>query len=584
MLKVQLIHLLSRKKLISSFFLSAFFLTCSADGNSQCLSGTYTIGGVNPSFPTFLAAAQALNSQGVCGPVVFNVRNGTYIHQMYFTQPIAGTSAVNTVTYQSEQGDSSLCRIFSPLNSPGSVIQLYNVNHVRFKNLTLGDSLPTVGFPYVGGTILLSDCSDIIISNNKINSHQATTNNTYTLAAIRIHGASGNIRICNNWIRFGGYGIWNLDTAHNTVVEGNIFTDVASSIYYGKYQDSIYIRGNKLYPVSTLGDIIHLENCTRVVITDNQFNPEYYCYCYPDNEGIYLKNCNGTTTDPILIANNFIAFTETMYCSSGEMSGIFTDSCNYVTILHNTILMDIGESSWTSSAAIKVKRGIAVKIQNNILANYGSGFALKVYYPYSVNSNNNDLYCANGGIAYDYAALSNSMDESLTITEWRTYTGNDLNSWSMNPPLTHVIAPDPNAVMADLHIYPGTNFPPESVVNFVQVPIDIDGDVRPPTPTIGADQHWSPVSVNAASGEPGEIKVYPVPSDGSVTIDLGGSEISEVTLQIMDVAGNILQSNILGPSQGILNDAIDVSSFPAGVYILHIQAQGVDCYKRIVRQ
>jgi pectin methylesterase-like acyl-CoA thioesterase len=71
------------------------------------LCGTYTIGGSNPSFDTFNDAVSSLANAGISCPVTFKVRNGTYSEQVEVNQ-IEGSSATNTVTFESESKDSSL--------------------------------------------------------------------------------------------------------------------------------------------------------------------------------------------------------------------------------------------------------------------------------------------------------------------------------------------------------------------------------------------------------------------------------------------------------------------------------------------
>src|SRR5690606_19560094 len=46
------------------------------------LSGAYTIGGASPDFATISDAVTALEAYGICGPVVFNIRNGVYNEQV----------------------------------------------------------------------------------------------------------------------------------------------------------------------------------------------------------------------------------------------------------------------------------------------------------------------------------------------------------------------------------------------------------------------------------------------------------------------------------------------------------------------
>jgi len=68
------------------------------------LGGTFTIGGASPDYQTFADAVSDLNTYGLCGPTVFNVRPGTYNEQLSIGN-ITGTSATNTVTFQSETGN-----------------------------------------------------------------------------------------------------------------------------------------------------------------------------------------------------------------------------------------------------------------------------------------------------------------------------------------------------------------------------------------------------------------------------------------------------------------------------------------------
>ena len=68
------------------------------------ISGTMTIGGASPNYPTFAAAAADLVANGVCGPVVFNVRPGTYTEQVIVTRSsTSSTSNKFRVLRQSPQ-------------------------------------------------------------------------------------------------------------------------------------------------------------------------------------------------------------------------------------------------------------------------------------------------------------------------------------------------------------------------------------------------------------------------------------------------------------------------------------------------
>jgi hypothetical protein len=70
------------------------------------LSGNYTIGGTNPDFTIISDAVNELLTNGVSGPVIFNLRSGTYEENggtervLYIDQQITGVSESNTITFQ----------------------------------------------------------------------------------------------------------------------------------------------------------------------------------------------------------------------------------------------------------------------------------------------------------------------------------------------------------------------------------------------------------------------------------------------------------------------------------------------------
>ncbi|MEM6646875.1 MAG: hypothetical protein AAF730_11540, partial [Bacteroidota bacterium] len=102
------------------------------------LAGTYTIGGTSPDYATFAAAAADLNTNGVSGAVIFDVRTGTYTEQLTLGA-VTGTSATNTITFQSESGTASDVTLqFTPTSSSDNwTVQLIDTDHVIIQNLTL---------------------------------------------------------------------------------------------------------------------------------------------------------------------------------------------------------------------------------------------------------------------------------------------------------------------------------------------------------------------------------------------------------------------------------------------------------------
>jgi hypothetical protein len=170
------------------------------------LSGTYTIGGSSPSYATFSAAASALNSQGVSGPVTFNVRTGTYNEQFVITS-VTGASATNTITFQSESGVASDVTLeFSNTSSNNYVVELNGASYITIQNLTITSTEPT--FNYGQLLYFQNQCNYDNILNNTLKGLPVTS--WYTSADVVYAYCSGT----------------------GLVVEGNTITDGTMSMIW----------------------------------------------------------------------------------------------------------------------------------------------------------------------------------------------------------------------------------------------------------------------------------------------------------------------------------------------------------------
>ena len=118
--------------LISSWLFSIVF--------AQIPAGTYTIGGTSPDYATFTLAIADLNTTGLLGngPVTFNIRTGTYTEQVVINQ-IANATAVNTITFQSESGDSSDVILTYSLATFGDnyTLKLDGADYIIVKSITI---------------------------------------------------------------------------------------------------------------------------------------------------------------------------------------------------------------------------------------------------------------------------------------------------------------------------------------------------------------------------------------------------------------------------------------------------------------
>ncbi|MBL0176444.1 MAG: hypothetical protein IPP94_14470, partial [Ignavibacteria bacterium] len=118
------------------------------------LSGTFTVGGASPNYPNLAAVAADLNANGICGPVVFNVRTGTYTEQFNLAN-IAGASSTNTITFQSESGNKTdVTLTYGPTSTANNwTVNMSGADWVTFKNMTIKSTGTTYSnvFAWGGG-------------------------------------------------------------------------------------------------------------------------------------------------------------------------------------------------------------------------------------------------------------------------------------------------------------------------------------------------------------------------------------------------------------------------------------------------
>ena len=149
----------------------------------QLAAGTYTL---NPSlsssssnfisFTDFIAAVNC----GVTGPVVLNVKKGTYVGSLNFLN-VSGTSAVNTITINGRQ---SILIDTLITGKPDFILQIRNSNYITIDSMTFeAHASSTKGF-----VVSMGACNYNTIKNCKIIGDQTGT--TSTFGGLIISGSS----------------------------------------------------------------------------------------------------------------------------------------------------------------------------------------------------------------------------------------------------------------------------------------------------------------------------------------------------------------------------------------------------------
>ncbi len=423
--------------------------------------GTYTIGGTSPSYATFTEAANALNNLGIDGPVVFDVRDGTYTEQISLLD-INGANETNTITFQSESGDSTAVELtYSAGENYKYVVELIGTDYITFKNMTIS----ATGTEYSLVFYFRAGLNNLTISNCIINGygtgHESNQSVFYSGNAVFT-----DLTIENNLISAGRSGIWlqcdNNNYATGTRILNNSLSDQYSDGIFLKYHNAPKVDSNYVY--NSTGYYywgINLQYCSNnLSVQKNIINST------TNDGGIYLYYCTGTTSSRGLVANNFVEIGGTSYAY-----GIETSSSNYQRIYNNSIR--ITSTNTTYGRAYYNYNGTYIDVQNNIFSNFGGGYAYYANNTTSITTSDyNDLFSTGNNVGYWNGDRTN-------LTAFQTASTKDAHSLSVNP--VFVSATDMHITSSYIDSA-GTDLSPI-------VTDDIDGEARDATyPDIGADE------------------------------------------------------------------------------------------------
>ncbi len=463
--------------------------TTSVQGLFPALLGEYTIGGSFPDFASFSAAAVSLNNGGILAPVTFNVRNGTYNEQISLG-PINGSSAANTILFQSENGDNEFVRL-EHANSSGNnyVVQLDGADYVTFQNMTFR-SLGSFARIFH----LRNGADHIRILNNELIAANGDDNYQLIYSPGNI---DQNLLIQNNRFVDGGYGVYLIgqntsQLESGTRVLNNVFEGQNRYGIYLYYQNAPEVLDNQITTNSTRSDFhgIFMRHC------DNGFELERNRVIGGYGYGLHLNRCDANIADRASIANNFI-----QVGGSSAAYGIYVFDGQFLNFNHNSVHLT---NTDPNSRAFYNTSGANKNVLNNIFANTGGGLA---YYASTslASSNFNDLYSTGPNLGY---WLGTTVSD---LAGWQAAAGRDFNSVSANP----LFYSD-----TDLHVLQVALDSAATAVGGLTM--DIDGEMRNASfPDIGADEF------DFLEDDLGIIAVL----DPQEACDMGNSETVKVVIQ-----------------------------------------------------
>ena len=449
------------------------------------LSGVYTIGGVSPDFINIRASANALSRGGQTSTVIFNIRNGIYIGTDTIAN-VAGNSAINTITYQSEANDSSAVTLTKTCDLLGGIaganLSFINTKYVTIRKLSFVLDKGLYGCnPFYNKMIHVSNTATsptgkMVFESNNFNIASGSNNDYITITAnydslyfnknkLDSTGVllAGNVIYANyNNISYGNV----LATATRVTLISNIVDSGRINTYSSSnLTDSCFVQNNIIKKTpSTLTYSLEVSNFKKGNVFQNKISNAYCA----SGLNILTQNATGTL---LAVHNNFVHVIGAN--NTTQVTGLNVSTNSPTNIFFNSV--NVTNTNVNSSALNVGNANNGIQIRNNSLAING-GYALYRNNAFALASdscNYNNYYTTGANLAYfNFGVRTN-------LAALKTVTGRDAKSISATP--IYLSATDLHSSSPDMY---------QAGIAISGITKDIDDENRHATnPCIGADEY-----------------------------------------------------------------------------------------------
>ncbi len=456
---------LSSFKGIKFHHLTLIMVIIFKSGFSQ-MSGTFTIGGVNPDFANFADAIDSLNVNGISGNVVFNIRPGVY--SGFNIGQIQNVGANDNVRFQAENLDSSSVTIV------GS-ISLMTTSNLTFRSITIQPDYGQLN------TCILIDQSDKIDFHNcrirRIDNMNFDPDHALVFIKYPWEGSIKTIKFLNSIISSEKYTIrysgtkGTIDFEHDSIM-GTIWDQFNITSKNYKYNTIIcedcflestgqYFEGNKIYLTN---------NCNALGLNgdfkQNEFFSPVNIGCTILRTNVFHDNVNILYSNNMTMAGNiFEKDLHVIYCNN---STICYNKC-----FGNVIFNSDNQKVITNffSGDVMFSQGPNQQIYYN---NFGPSSRLEVYWC-SASIKNNIIF--SDTVAQPSVTLMVNNNFGPCPLCLRTMTGSDASFYDpMYVSDNDLHATNPILIQKALEI-------PGSLYDF-----DIDSVLRSPVASLSANE------------------------------------------------------------------------------------------------
>jgi gliding motility-associated-like protein len=575
--------------------------------NSVVMQGTYTIGngvttwngtppvaGVNDNFATFQEAVSGMQC-GITGPIVFNVKTGTYTEQIRINN-IRNTSAVNTVTFQAATGVAADANLTfnSTTGALNYTLKLDSTQYFTFRNMTI--SATNTSF---GRVVEIANTAsyDSIVRCNIVAPVVASTANT--ASAIYANAVRGtNLILKKNNITNGANGIYFTGTSTTVLaLPGHLIDSntVSGSFHTGilvQNANDMMISGNTVNLTGPIGANAAGINTNRVdsgyriqnnTVTINNSTVAVY--------GIYVQNAFSAIGDSGIIRSNRVIADAG---NTGIVYGMTITNSKNLYIVNNTAGINTtgvtsaayGFHSLTNSETVNWYNNSAqitsgstngyaayfnhavggTRVYNNIFANKGGGRAMYVNNPGNFFGDYNMLYTSGANLVQSGTGAPVNF---TSLLQWKNSWNWDRHSLTGRPKFVSNTDLRPDIAQDSSWMMHGRG---------VQIPgnaYDFNGNYRPQTltegvPDLGAYEFHPTVdpTVLAASPAvpaPGVEQTFYYGSDTVMRIKWGAT--APPAIEVKRFSGDVppgLQTppNSPRPDSMFFHTTVDIPSQP----------------------